>query len=132
MEAGRGAPAPGSVLGGGGGGRAALAVVAIMAEVVGVGLRFQGHEAGDRDGEIELSKDRLEIGQAASKRIDRNDVAITGGRQRGEAEIPHAPDFLRAASLYNEIGKGAGAQLPDKGVGRGKDRRETLIDYDRT
>jgi len=36
--------------------------------------KFQGYEAGDRHGEVELPDDRLQIGQAASKRIDRDDV----------------------------------------------------------
>jgi hypothetical protein len=34
---------------------------------------FQGYEAGDCNGEIELPDDSLQIGQAASKWIDRND-----------------------------------------------------------
>ena len=44
--------------------------------------KFQSYEAGNRDGEIELPDDCLQIGQAASKWIDRNDVPVTRGGQR--------------------------------------------------
>jgi hypothetical protein len=39
--------------------------------------KFQGYEARNRDGEVELPDDCLQIGQAASKWIDRN--ACAGG-----------------------------------------------------
>jgi ABC-type transport system substrate-binding protein len=65
--------------------------------------KFQGYEAGNRDGEVELPDDCLQIGQAASKWIDRNDVPVTRGGQRGEAEIQHGPDFLRAACWGDNI-----------------------------
>jgi hypothetical protein len=72
----------------------------------------------------------LEISQAAGKWVDRNDVAITGGCQCGEAEIQHAPGFLRAASLDNEIGEGARAQFPDQAISRCEDTREVQIHHD--
>src|SRR5215468_2887027 len=88
------------------------------------------HEAGHRDGDEKLPEHRFEIGQTAGKWVDRNDVAITGGCQRGEAEIQHAPGFLRAASLDNEIGKGARAQFPDQAISRREDTREVQIHHD--
>jgi hypothetical protein len=44
-------------------------------------LQLQGHEAGDRYGEIELPDNRLQIGQAAGERVDRHDVPVAGGGQ---------------------------------------------------
>ena len=94
--------------------------------------KFQCHEPGDRNGEVELPEDRLEIGEAASERIDRDDVPVTGGGQRGQAEIQPGPDFLRAACSGTEIGERAGVQLPDQGIGLGEDRREVQIQHDCT
>lgn len=82
---------------------------------------FQGHEAGDRDGEIELPEHRLEIGQAAGERVDRHDVAITGRGQGREAEIKHCRHFAEVARGGSEIGKGGRAQLPNQAKRRGKD-----------
>src|SRR6516165_11093640 len=74
---------------------------------------FHRHEAGNRDGDEELPEDRLKIGQAAGKRIDRNNVAVAGGCQCREAEIQHAPDFFRTPFRRDEIGEGTRAQFPD-------------------
>src|SRR5260370_21769050 len=93
---------------------------------------FQGYEAGNRDSEVELPDDRLQIGQAAGEWIDRDDVPVTRGGQRGEAEIQHGRHFLRTARSGKEIDEGARAQLPDQAKGRGEDRREAQIKYDRT
>src|SRR5215469_15093309 len=79
---------------------------------------FHRDETGHRDGDEKLPEHRLKIGQTAGKWVDRYDVAITGGCQRGEAEIQHAPDFLRAAPLDNEIGKGARVQFPNQAISR--------------
>jgi hypothetical protein len=59
------------------------------------------YEAGNRDGKVELPDDYLQIGQAASEWIDRNDIPVTRGGQRSEAEIEHARDLLRAAGWGN-------------------------------
>src|SRR5262249_38165276 len=88
------------------------------------------HEAGNRDRDEELPEDRLKIGKAARKWVDRNYVAITGGCQRGEAEIQHASDFLRAASLDNEISESARAQFPDQAISRRENTREVQIHHD--
>src|SRR5439155_23446979 len=75
--------------------------------------------------------DRLQIGQAAGEWIDRDDVAVTRGGQRGEAEIQHGRDFLRTAHSGKEVVEGSRAQLPDQAIGRGEERREAQIKYDR-
>ena len=64
---------------------------------------FQGYEAGNRDGEKELPDDRLQIGQAAGKGIDRHDVPVTRGGQRGEAEIQHGRHLLRIVRRGYEV-----------------------------
>jgi hypothetical protein len=66
-------------------------------------LEFQRYEASNRDSEIELPDDRLQIAQATGEWIDRNDVSVTRGGQGGEAEIQHGPDFLRAAQRGKDI-----------------------------
>src|SRR5215813_10227507 len=88
---------------------------------------FQGYEAGNSDGEVELSDHRLQISQATREWIDRNDVPVTGGSQCGEAEIQHARDFPRATAWGEEIDEGARVQLPDQAKRRGEDRSETQI-----
>ena len=67
-------------------------------------LKFQRYQAGNRDGEIELADNRLQIGQAEGERIDRHDVAVTGRGQRGEAEIQQGGEFARVARLVNAAG----------------------------
>src|SRR6516165_10616228 len=69
---------------------------------------FQGYEAGDRDGEVELLDDCFQICQAASKWIDRNDVPVTRGGQCRDAEIEHARDLLRTANWGIRLSKASG------------------------
>src|SRR4029077_707233 len=76
--------------------------------------------------------DRLQIGQAAGKRVDRNDVPVTRRGQRRQAEIKHGPDFLRPAHRGKEIDEGVRAKLPDEAIGRSEDRREAQIKYGST
>ena len=88
-----------------------------------------------RDGrwncQVELSENRLEIGEAASKRIGRYDVPITRGDQHGQAKIQHAPYLLWPANRRREIGKCVRAQPPDQAIDRSEDRREAQIHHDR-
>jgi hypothetical protein len=49
---------------------------------------FQCYEAGDRDGKVELPDYCLHIGQAASKWIDRTDVAVTRGEPVAPLPVP--------------------------------------------
>src|SRR6266853_1894800 len=77
-------------------------------------LDLQGHEAGDRRGEVELTDYRLQVRQASSEWIRRYDVAVTGRGQRGKAEIHHGGDFAGAAGWAGEVGECARAQLPDQ------------------
>ena len=95
-------------------------------------FEFQRYEARNGNSEIELPEDRFQIGQAAGEWIDRNDIPITRGGQRGKAEIQHGPDFLQAAQRGKDIGEGVSTQLPDQPKGRGEDRREAQIKYNRT
>src|SRR6516162_5614196 len=94
--------------------------------------QFQCYQAGYRYGEIEWLNNRFQIGQAAGEGIERHDGPVTSRSQCGEAKIQHGRDFLRTAHMGGEIGKGAGAQLPDQAVGRGKNRCEAQINYDCT
>ena len=57
--------------------------------------QFHAHQPGNRDGQKYWPNNRLQIGEAPRERIDWYDVPITGGRQRGEAEIQHGGDFVR-------------------------------------
>src|ERR1700757_2317652 len=75
-------------------------------------FEFHRHKAGDRNGEIEWPDHRLQIGEAARKRIERHDVAVAGRGQCREAEIKHRGEFTRAGRCGWEIGKSAGAKLP--------------------
>ena len=81
---------------------------------------FQRYEAGNRDGEEELPKDRLQIGQTAREWVDCNDVPVPRSGQRREAEIQHGPDFFRAAYWGNNIDEGARAQLPNQAKAEAK------------
>ena len=56
--------------------------------------QFHAHQSGNRDGKEKWPNNRLQIGKAPRERIDRHDVPITGGRQRGEAEIQHGRNFF--------------------------------------
>ena len=47
---------------------------------------FHRHKAGDRDSEMEWPNNRLQTGQRPGERIDRNNIPITCGSQRREAE----------------------------------------------
>ena len=80
-------------------------------------FHFERHEASDRDGEIKLSDNRLQIGQAAGERVDRHDVAVAGRGQGRQAEIERRGEFVRAARRRGEGGEGGGAQFPDQAKG---------------
>src|SRR5947208_1194073 len=60
---------------------------------------------------------------------DRHDVAVTCCGQRGEAEIDHRGELVRAACWGRKVGEGSRVQVPDQAKGRGKDRREVQINH---
>ena len=92
---------------------------------------FHGHQPRDGHRQIELPGNRLEIGQAAGKRVDWHDVAVAHRRQRRDAEIEHRSEFVRYVRSGRKMGESAGDQLPDEPVGRGKDHRCAQINNDR-
>jgi hypothetical protein len=63
----------------------------------------QGHEAGNRDGEIERPDDRLQIGQAARKRIDRHDVAVAGCRHSTVGQLFRAQSGSAVSARGSDI-----------------------------
>src|SRR5260370_25595123 len=95
-------------------------------------LYLQRHKAGNRDGEIELPDNRLEIGQAAGERVDRDDVPIPGGGQAREAEIHHRGEVSRGARRRRKAGEASWVHLPDQAEGLGEDRPEVQIQHDCT
>src|SRR5260370_13467587 len=95
-------------------------------------LYLQRHKAGNRDGEIEWPENRLQIGQAAGERVDRDDVPVAGRGQAREAEIHHRGEFARGARGSRKAGEAGWVQLPDQAEGLGEDRREVQIQHDCT
>src|SRR6516164_139683 len=94
-------------------------------------FEFQGHEASDRDGEIEWPDNGLQIGKAAGKWVEQRDVAVAGGGQCREAEIERRGEFARAGRGGRQVGKSAGGQLPHEAEARPEHRRQAKIHYDR-
>src|SRR5438046_7043030 len=66
--------------------RVVLSTVRVRPSAAAPVFQFQRHETGDGDRQVELPDNRLQIGQAASERIDWHDIAIAGRGQRGKAE----------------------------------------------
>ena len=93
--------------------------------------QFHSYKASNRDGEVEWSNNRLQIGEAAGERIDRNDVSVAGRSQGREAEIQHVAHLLRLPRWGNEIGEGAGIKLPNQAVGRCENCCKAQVNYDR-
>src|SRR6516225_8037135 len=86
--------------------------------------QFHAHKPGNRDGKEQWPNNRLQIGEAPRERIDRYDVPITGGRQRGEAEIKHGGDFVRIYRRRSNVGERVRDQLPDEAISRGEHQCE--------
>src|SRR5215467_14022709 len=91
-------------------GRAAMSMVPILDGSPAAVCEFHRHEAGNGDGEKKLPEHRLQVGHTAGEWIDRDDVPVARGGQRGEAEIQHDRDFFRVALRGNEIDEGVWAQ----------------------
>ena len=77
-------------------------------------FHFERHEASDRDGEIKLSDNRLQIGQAAGERVDRHDVAVAGRGQGRQAEVEHRGEFVRAPVGAARVAKAAGLSFQNR------------------
>src|SRR6516165_1369074 len=69
--------------------------------------QFHAHKPGNGNGKKKWPDNRLQIGEAPCERIDRDDVPITGGRQRAEAEIQHDGDFSRVSRRHGDVDEGA-------------------------
>jgi len=76
-----------------------------LGEVIVGGLPAHAHQSGNRDGQKYWPNNRLQIGEAPRERIDWHDFPITGGRQRGEAEIQRDRDFLLIGRFLDEAAK---------------------------
>jgi len=93
--------------------------------------QFHAHQPGNCDGKEQWPNNRLQIGEAPCERIDWHDVPITGGRQRGEAEIQRVGDFVRICRRRrSNAGEGIREQLPNQAISRGENHGEVQIkDY---
>jgi hypothetical protein len=66
-------------------------------------LELEGDEPGKNGGRVELPDDRLEVGEAAGKRMHGRNVAKPGRGQRRKAEIEHRIHLGKAASKDGDV-----------------------------
>jgi hypothetical protein len=91
-------------------------------------LKFEGNQPCKKRCGVKLSDDRLNIGEAARQRLERNDVGVTYRCQRYKAEIDQIFRHREIIPQRRETGEGVGRPKGHETVQRDEHKSDIKIE----